>query len=77
MVSEENALLLQPQLYLIRPESDQSSGLFTPRRGPRFKFIHRAPTPRDDYASTMSDSKRSSAYQVRVLMIGKQQGNNF
>nr|CDI56079.1 putative protein [Melanopsichium pennsylvanicum 4] len=35
-----------------------------PRIGPRFKFMSRPPHAGDDMASTMSNSKRSSANQV-------------
>ncbi|CAO1616311.1 unnamed protein product [Sympodiomycopsis kandeliae] len=44
-----------------------------PRIGPRFKFKSRPPHAGDDQASTMSNSKRSSANQAnfRVSLIGR------
>jgi hypothetical protein len=39
-----------------------------PRIGPRFKFMSRPPHAGDDLASTMSNSKRSSANQVRPMV---------
>ncbi|KIS68047.1 uncharacterized protein UMAG_04089 [Mycosarcoma maydis] len=41
-----------------------------PRIGPRFKFMSRPPHAGDDLASTMSDSKRSSANQYYTEVLG-------
>jgi HNH endonuclease len=47
--------------------SDQSESSCTPRKGPRFKYGHRAPTDDSD-SSTMSNSRRSSYNQSSFLM---------
>lgn len=45
--------------------SAAEAGACRPRIGPRFKFKSRPPHAGDDQGSTMSNSKRSSANQVR------------
>ncbi|CAO1618056.1 unnamed protein product [Jaminaea pallidilutea] len=73
---QESAAPLSDQAKTSTDRSHSAESVDTqliPRRGPRFKFKHRAPNIGDDHASTMSDSKRSSPNQssFRVSIIAR------